>query len=89
MPEPLTPTMRRLRAQIAANTSWANTTDRTARTAAATAATMARFEAEVDPDGTLPAEERARRAENLRKAHMARLALASAKSRRAKKGKAA
>jgi len=81
--------MRRLRAQIAANTSWANTTDRTARTAAATAATMARFEAEVDPDGTLPAEERARRAENLRKAHMARLALASAKSRRAKKGKAA
>ena len=68
---------RRLRAQAAAHTSWANTTDRTARTA--------RFEKQADPDGILPPEERARRAEHLRKAHMAKLALASAKARRLKK----
>ena len=43
---------------------------------------MARFEREVDPDGTLAPDERACRAEHLRKAHFTRLALASAKSRR-------
>jgi hypothetical protein len=41
----------------------------------------ARFEREVDPDGTLPVPERARRAEYARKAHFARLALASARAR--------
>jgi len=54
---------------------------------------MARFEREVDPDGTLPPEERARRAEHKRKAYFARLALKSAKARRARlvvaKGEAA
>lgn len=82
--ESLTPAERRLRAQVAAHTSWANTADRTARTAAATAASMARFEVLVDPLGELTPEERARRAESARKAHMARLALASAKVRRAR-----
>ncbi len=81
----LSPAERSLRARLAVHTSWANTPDRRARTAAATAASMARFEEQVDPDGSLPAEERARRAESARKAHMARLALASAKARRAKK----
>jgi len=42
---------------------------------------MARFEREVDPDGTL-AEERARRAEAARKAYFAQLAHKSAKARR-------
>jgi hypothetical protein len=50
----------------------------------ARAAFMARFEDEVDPDRVLSPEERARRAEHARKAYFARLALASARARRAK-----
>ena len=48
----------------------------------ARAAFLEKFEREVDPDGTLPPEERARRAEAARKAHMAKLAYQSAKTRR-------
>jgi hypothetical protein len=48
---------------------------------------MATFEAQVDPDGILEPAERARRAESARKAHFGRLALASAKARRARSGK--
>ncbi|WP_380166618.1 hypothetical protein [Jannaschia sp. R86511] len=73
---------RTLRAQIAAHTSWARTPDRTARTAAARAALLAKFESEVDPDGTLPPAERAKRAENARRAYYLRLAAKSASSRR-------
>jgi hypothetical protein len=36
----------------------------------------------VDPDGTLPIDERARRAEHAMKAHMARLSLKAAMKRR-------
>lgn len=46
---------------------------------------MAKFEREVDPDGTLDPVERAIRAEHLRKAYFQRLALKSAKARRARK----
>jgi hypothetical protein len=46
---------------------------------------LARFEAEVDPDGILSPEERRRRAEHARSAYFVRLALASAKARRAKR----
>lgn len=81
----LTPSERKLRAQIAAHTSWANTEDRTARTAAGTAALVGKFERQVDPDGTLDPSERARRAESARKAHFARLAFKSAQARRLKK----
>lgn len=80
--EPLTPSERVLRARIAAHTSWANTSDRSARTAPGRRAFLARFEDQVDPDGTLPAHERTRRAEQAMKAHMARLALKSAQARR-------
>lgn len=68
------PSERRLAAQIAAHTSWAHTTDRAARTSAARAARDANFlkEAEGDPV----------RADHLRKAHYASLALKSATSRR-------
>jgi hypothetical protein len=52
-------------------------------TASARAAFLAKFEREADPDGTLPEEERRRRAEHARKAYFARLALASARARRA------
>ena len=52
------------------------------QTTAARAAFLQSFEHRVDPKGTLPPSERARRAEYARKAHMARLALASARKRR-------
>jgi hypothetical protein len=70
-----------LRAQLAAHTSWANTENRAARTAAARKAALDRFEREVDPDGKLSPEERARRATNARKAYFARLALRSSQAR--------
>jgi len=74
-----------LRARIAANTRWAYTADRSAATAAARSAFARRFEREVDPKGILPPEERARRAESLRRAHFSRMALASAKKRRGRR----
>ena len=49
------------------------------------AAFLARFEADVDPDGRLDPEERRRRAEHARSAYFARLALASVAARRAKR----
>jgi hypothetical protein len=51
-------------------------------TKAGTAAFLARFERQVDPQGLLPPEERARRALYARKSHMASLALKSARARR-------
>lgn len=84
----LTPTERSLRGQLAAHTSWANTTDRSARTANARKAMLDKFEQQVDPDATLPPAERARRAEHARKAYYARLALKSAQARRRRSGAA-
>jgi hypothetical protein len=78
---PLSPEQRVLRARLAAYSQWAATYDWTARTATARAAFMDRFEREVDPDGTLRPEERARRAESARRAYFTRLALRSAKVR--------
>jgi hypothetical protein len=54
-------------------------------TQSARAAFNSSFERQADPTDDLPAEERARRADHLRKAHFARLAYLSALSR-AKKG---
>lgn len=45
---------------------------------------LASFAEKVDPDGVLPEEERARRAEAAMRAHFARLALKSVKARQAK-----
>lgn len=78
----LTPTERRLRAQIAAEESWAQTADRSARTANARRAMLDKFETQVDPAGVLSTAERAKRAEHARKAHFKRLALKSARARR-------
>lgn len=68
-----------LKGRLGGYTRWARTSDRTAATApareAASEALAARFEREVDPDGTLPGPERAVRAEAARRAHYARLAL--------------
>lgn len=77
----MTPEQRRLRAQVAAHTSWANTSDPAARTANARKAGLDRFEQQVDPDGMMDPAERARRAEHARKAYFKTLALKSAKVR--------
>ncbi len=50
--------------------------------AAGRASFLARFEAEVDPDGLLPAVERRRRAVFARRAYFTELALRSARARR-------
>lgn len=72
---------RHLVAQIAAHTSWANTTDRTARTSKARAALEAKFLTQADGDPV--------RAQHLKQAYFKRLALKSAQSRRAAKKLAA
>lgn len=77
----MNPTERRLRAQIAAEESWARTPDRTARTAPARRAMYEKFERIVDPNGELTAAERAKRAENARTAHYRRMAYLSARAR--------
>jgi hypothetical protein len=64
------------RANIASR--WAGTADRAAATAPARSGFRARFERQVDPDGTLPADERARRTDAAIRAHMLKL---SAKAR--------
>jgi hypothetical protein len=80
-----TPEQRRLAAQIAVHTSWANTVDRTARTAPATAASMSRFERQVDPDCVMDPQTRAKAAESARKAYFLGLAAKSAAARRRRK----
>jgi hypothetical protein len=75
-----------LRARIAAHVLHAQISDETEHTAAARAAFLSRFEREVDPDGVLDPEERARRADHAKMAYFLRLALASSKAR-AKKGR--
>lgn len=79
------PGERRLAARIAAHESWKQTKDRRARTLPGHNALLAKFEAEVDPQGELTADERERRARNAMAAHMARLQLKSARVRRAAK----
>jgi hypothetical protein len=77
-----------MRARVAAYTLHANCADPKAHTAPARKAFMTKFERDVDPNGVLPVEERRRRALLARKAHMSRLALKSAQSRRARSGQA-
>lgn len=74
MPAQPTPSERTLKAQISAHESWAQTENRTARTAKARQALENKFLAEAGGDP--------QRAESLRKAYYARLALKSAQSRR-------
>jgi len=50
----LTPAERTMRARLAAHVQWSREADPTARTSTARTAFLTRFEAEVDPDGTLP-----------------------------------
>lgn len=66
--------LHQLAGRIGAHTSWANTTDRSARTAPARAALDAKFLDQAAGDPV--------RAEHLRKAYFTRLALRSASARR-------
>jgi hypothetical protein len=75
-----------LQARMAAHALHARVTDPTAHTAPARKAFLSRFEREVDPDGLLDPQERARRAEHAKKAYFLKLARASS-SARAKKRK--
>ncbi len=76
----------RLRSQIGAHESWARTVNRSARTLPARMALLDKFEREVDPDAILLPAERAKRAENARKAHYRRMALKSVQARRRRGG---
>ena len=84
---PVTPQQRALRARLAAHALHAKVADPAAHTAPARRAFMDRFEREVDPDGILPPEQRARMAEHAKKAFFTRLAMASAKARSKKVAK--
>jgi hypothetical protein len=62
-----------LRGRIGAYSRWARTEDRTTATAPARSAFLRRFEVQVDPEGFLNTEERARRAHFALRAYMADL----------------
>ena len=76
----MTPEARSLRARLGAYTLHSLRDPRETTRAAREAAT-ARFLDVVDPERVLPEQERTRRAEAARRAHMARIALKSARIR--------
>jgi hypothetical protein len=78
------PAERSLRARLAAYAMHAQRDSRQT-SAPGRAAFLARFEREVDPDGTLDPAERQRRAAQARSAYFTRLSLAAAKARRAQR----
>ena len=80
----LSPAERSLRARLAAHAMHAQR-DARVTTAKARAAFLGRFGREADPEGVLPPAERQRRAQQLRSAYFAELALAAAKSRRVRR----
>ena len=80
----VSPAERSLHARMAAYAMHARHDSRQT-SAPGRAAFLARFEADVDPDGRLDPEERRRRAEHARSAYFARLALASVAARRARR----
>lgn len=71
-----------MRARIAADSRWAREPNRSEATEPARDAFLRKFEREVDPDGLLDPAELRIRATNARRAHMTRLARASAAARR-------
>jgi hypothetical protein len=73
-----------LQHQIAANTRWSRE-DPTRQGELLRAGLEAKFLREVDPNNELPESERIRRAEKARQVYYQRLALASAKARKARK----
>lgn len=80
MASPMTPEERTLRARLAAHAQHAQGKT---NTNAARQALQARFEREVDPDGVLSPEERAKRAWHARSAYYTRIALQASRARTA------
>lgn len=78
----VTATERSLICTIASQTRWGREPDRTAATQPGRDAWRAKLAREVDPDGTLPDDERERRVDSLMKAEMTRRALRSVQARR-------
>ncbi len=76
-----------LQARMAAHALHARIEDPTAYTAPARKVFLSRFEREVDPEGLLTPQERARRAEHAKKAYFLRLAAESSKARSKKRQK--
>ena len=72
-----------INARIAAEISWARTSDRSARTRPAREAFLKRFEREVDPNNELPADERRRRAAHAKRAYMLQLSKSAVARRKA------
>jgi len=81
MPRTFTPSEA---SRIASLSRWSRESG-AAQAAVGQAGLLARFEREADPDGVLPPPERQRRAENLRKLHMLRLAAKSKAVRAARR----
>jgi hypothetical protein len=69
----LTPAQRSTRARIAANDRWAKEPDRLKATQPGRNAAFQKLLNEVDPEGTLPEDERLKRARNAQKAHLERI----------------
>lgn len=83
------PTERRLNARAASLTRWAAEPDRAAAMKPLRDGFLAKLERQVDPEGVLPPQERAQRAERLRLAHLAKAsAAASAAARRRREQRA-
>lgn len=80
----MSPEQRSMRARLAAHTLHSQIADPSAHTRPARQAFEKRFLDEVDPDRTLPDDERARRAEHARKAYFLRLSYAGVKARAAR-----
>jgi hypothetical protein len=78
----MTPEQRRLRAQIAANARWSRYMAREDQADAARAAIFARLERQVDPDGILPPDQRARLVRAAARELSAQLNAAKARKRR-------
>ncbi len=81
----MTPAERTLRARMAAHALHAKVDSRQ-HTKPARKAFMDRFEDQVDPDRVLPPAERARRAEQAKKAYFVGLALKSSQARNKRSG---
>jgi hypothetical protein len=80
--ESMTPEQRALRARLASHSSWAQTANRRARTKPGSQALLAKLAAEVDPDGLMSPEDRAKAVENAKSAYFSRLALKAAAARK-------
>lgn len=81
----MTPEQRRLQAKAAAHVQSSRERDRTARTAPGRTAFLQRFEREVDPEGKLPPDVRAKMAASARRAYFTRLSLRSSRVRAARR----